>query len=113
LKKGETMTDDEIARHLQAAAASGELAGADSYGRPLAEDAGWQATPDGLRMPFKILKNAGYAPPELGLFHERARLREALAAAEDTERARLQQRLSELEQALALRLESLQRHASL
>ena len=108
------MTDEEIARHLAIAAASGELAAAESYGRPLAEDAGWEATPDGLRMPFKILKNAGYAPPEVGLFHERARLREAVAAAtSEPERAALQQRLSELEQALALRLESLRQHASL
>lgn len=108
------MTEDEIARYLAQAAASGELAGAESYGRPLAEDAGWEATPDGLRMPFKILKNAGFAPPELGLFHERAQLRAQLAAETDeAARALLQRRLSEHEQALALRLEALRRHASL
>ncbi|MDN3919000.1 DnaJ family domain-containing protein [Roseateles violae] len=109
------MTDEEIARHLQAAIASGELATAESWGRPLAEDAGWEATPEGLRMPFKILKNAGYAPPELGLFHERACLRAALAAAGDEgeTQQRLQRELAELEQRIALRLESLRRHASL
>ena len=108
------MTDEEIARHLQAAAASGELASAQGYGRPLAEDAGWEATPEALRMPFKILKNAGYAPPELGLFHERARLRAAVESASDvTEQLKLRRALSELEQALALRLESLRRNASI
>lgn len=35
-------------------------------------------TPDEFKLPFKILKNAGIAPPEIELFHERARLREAL-----------------------------------
>lgn len=106
--------DDEIGRKLREAEASGELAAARNYGRPLEEDEGWAATPEALRMPFKILKDAGYAPPELALFHERARLRAAVAAATDAaEQQRLQQTLSELEQALALRLESLRLNASL
>lgn len=106
--------DDEIGRKLREAEASGELAAARNYGRPLEEDEGWAATPEALRMPFKILKDAGYAPPELALFHERARLRAAVAAAADpAEQQRLQQALSELEQALALRLESLRLNATL
>ncbi len=100
--------DDEIARYLREAAESGELARIDGYGKPLPEDAGWQATPDELRMPFKILKNAGFAPPEVALFHERARLVEAIEACSDeSERSALRRRLSELEQRLALRLEKL------
>jgi hypothetical protein len=105
--------DEEIARKLREAAASGELAAAKGYGQPLAEDEGWDATPDGLRMPFKILKNAGYAPPEVGLFHKRARLRAAVAAATGEEQVRLQQQLSALEQSLALRLEALRVHGSI
>lgn len=107
--------DEEIARKLREAQASGELAAARHYGKPMPEeDEGWSATPEALRMPFKILKDAGYAPPELALFHERARLRAALEAATDpAERRALQQRLSELEQSLALRLESLRVNASL
>lgn len=104
--------DDEIGRKLREAEASGELAAARNYGRPLEEDEGWAATPEALRMPFKILKDAGYAPPELALFHERARLRAAVAA-DPAEQQRLQQALSELEQALALRLESLRLNATL
>lgn len=108
--------DEEIARKLREAQASGELAAARHYGKPLPEeDEGWSATPEALRMPFKILKDAGYAPPELVLFHERARLRAELAAgtAEPAAREALQRQLAELEQSLALRLESLRMNASL
>jgi len=106
--------DEEIAHRLAEAAASGELQSAESYGKPLRETQGWDATPDALRMPFKILKDAGFTPPEIELFHERARLRDALAAAGDpAERERLLREVSQLEQRLALRLEALRRNASL
>jgi len=102
------MNDDEIARHLEQALKSGELRQAESFGKPLDEDAGYLATPESLRMPFKILKNAGFVPPELERLRERAALAEALhACKEPLERQALQQRLSELEQAIALRLEAL------
>jgi hypothetical protein len=104
--------DEEIARQLQASAANGELASAQSYGKPLADIAGWEDTPAALRMPFKVLKDAGAAPMEIAMFHERARLRDALAGAgTDQERKRLQQQLSEHEQALSMRLESLRANA--
>ena len=102
--------DDEIARHLQAAEASGELRSASSYGKPLADIDGWQQTPPALRMPFKILKDAGVAPYEVLLFRRRAALVAALKATPDgAERRQLQQRLSELQQLIALRLEALRR----
>lgn len=105
--------DEEIARHLQEALASGELAKARGFGQPHLDDAGWDDTPAALRMPFKILKDAGVAPPEIAMFHERAALREQLkACADEIERKRLGQRLSELEQSIALRLEALRRNAS-
>lgn len=104
--------DDEIAARIAEAAASGELAAAPSWGRPLRPEDGWQQTPEALRMPYKILKNAGVPPPEIELFHERARLHAALdAALPDAERRDLQRQLSELEQKIALRLEGLRRHA--
>jgi hypothetical protein len=100
--------DEEIARHLREALASGELAGTPGFGKPLPEDPGWVATPEELRMPFRILKNAGFVPPEVELFHERAALTAALEAAPgDAERGALRQRLSDLEQKIALRLEAL------
>ncbi len=106
--------DDEIARHLQTAAESGELSSAEGYGKPLTHNAGWDETPEALRMPFKILKDAGVVPHEVEMFQERARLRTALeAASTPQERQEVQQRLSDLEQKLALRLESLRINASL
>ena len=101
--------DDEIAKHLAEAAASGELKAAPSYGKPLAEPEGWAETPEEFRLTFKILKDAGMAPPEIALFHERAELRAAVkAAASRTERQALQRKLSDMEQKIALRLEALQ-----
>lgn len=100
--------DEEIARHLAEAAASGELKAAPSYGKPLAQREGWDETPEELRQAFKILKDAGFAPPEIAWFHERAQLRAELeAAAGEAERAALQKKLADLEQKLALRLEGL------
>jgi hypothetical protein len=106
--------DEEIARHLQEAAESGELRQARGYGRPTPEDSGWDATPAALRMPMKILKDAGAAPPEVALFHERARLRTALSAAtgDADERAGLQCKLNDLEQQISLRLEMLRIHST-
>lgn len=105
--------DQEIERRLQEAAESGELGRAKGYGKPLFDDPGWNSTPDALRMPMKILKDAGVPPPEIALFHQRARLRAAVDAATDPdERQRLQLELSQLEQMLALRLESLRIFAS-
>jgi hypothetical protein len=100
--------DEEIARHLREALASGELAGTAGFGRPLPEDAGWDATPEALRMPFKILKNAGVLPPEIEWLHERAALEQAVAACTtETERSALRGKLSDLQMKIALRLESL------
>lgn len=106
--------DDEIGRHLAAAAASGELRAAPSYGKPLVAPDGWAQTPEEFRQAFKILKDAGFAPPEVALFHERARLREAAAQMQDeSQKVQLLQKLSELEQKIALRLEALRVNGSL
>ena len=102
--------DDEIARQIAEAEKRGDLQGAEGYGKALAEDDGWQQTPDEVRMPFKMLKSAGIVPHEVELIRERAALRQRLAAAttEDETRA-AQQALAQLELTLALRLESLRR----
>ncbi len=107
--------DDDIARHLEASAASGELRAAPSWGKPLAETTGYEQTPEALRLPFKILKNAGFVPPEVELFRQMGALRTELAqAAGDTARERaLGQRLSDLQQRLALRLEHLRHSGTL
>ena len=109
-----TTFDEEIGRRLKEAADSGELERARGYGKPESADAGWDATPASLRMPMKILKDAGAAPAEVALFHERAALRAALAGATDAgEQSRLLRELAELEQKLALRLEALRMEARL
>lgn len=106
--------DEEIARRLQEAAESGELGSAKGYGKPLPEDPGWDATPPELRMPMKILKDAGAVPPEIEWFHERARVKASIDAATDpAERQKLQLKLIELEQKIALRLEALRVNSSL
>ena len=106
--------DEEIARHLREAAASGELSRIEGYGKPLPEDPGWSATPEELRMPYKILKNAGFVPPEVELFHQRAALVAALeAASSEAEQTVLRAKLSELQQRISLRLEGLRANGSL
>lgn len=105
--------DEEIARRLQEAADSGELAAAESYGKPLPEVTGWEDTPPALRMPMKILKDAGATPPEIAMFHERARLKKAIEVEADSAKRKIMQvQLAELEQNIALRLEALRINAS-
>lgn len=106
--------DEEIARHLEEAAKSGELATAQGYGKPLPQIPGWEDTPEALRMPFKILKDAGVVPAEVAWMHERSRIRKLLEEAPDeSERARLQMLLTDLEQKIALRLEVLRINANI
>ena len=106
--------DEEIARHLREALESGELAGTPGFGKPLPEDAGWNATPESLRMPFKFLKNAGFVPAEVELFHERAALSTSLQSCEsEVERTEVRRKLSDLEQKIALRLEALRMNGTL
>ena len=103
--------DEEIAYRLKEAAQSGELSAAKGYGKPPEPDDGWDATPPALRMPMKILKDAGVPPPEIEMFRERARLRVLIeATAESGERERLRVQLMQLEQMIALRLESMRLH---
>lgn len=111
---GPQLREDDIGRALADAERSGELRSAPSYGKPLAPDAGWEDTPTELRMGFKILKNAGMAPPEVAWFHERARLRAAASqAASASERTEIETQLALIEQRLALRLEALRASGSL
>jgi hypothetical protein len=98
--------DEAIGAHIAESLRSGELRAAPSFGKPLLEPEGWDETPAEFRLPFKILKNACVPPPEIELFHKRAALRRELAeASSEGERMTLRQRLSELEQFIALRLE--------
>lgn len=106
--------DEQIAESLRESAASGELRAAPSWGKPLALGDGYDETPDALKMPFKILKDAGIAPPEVDLMREIAALQSALTGTDDDPATRPQrQRLAELRQQLALRLEKLRTSGTL
>jgi hypothetical protein len=103
-----TLLEDDIGRKLAEAAASGELQHARSWGKPLDLGDGYDETPTELRMGMKILKDAGVVPAEVELMREIEALRQRLEGAADDEAARAgRQRLSEMQQALALRLEKL------
>ena len=100
--------DELIGEHIDQARRTGELQTAPSFGKPMPEAEGWHETPTEFRLPFKILKNAGIAPPEIELFHQRAALRRELAeCSSEEERKILRHRLNDLEVFIALRLESM------
>ena len=100
--------DERIARDLAESMRSGELQSAASFGKPLPAADGWDETPVEFRMAFKVLKNAGVPPPELAVFQQRAELRAQLESAGDEgTKQLLRQKLAEVEQALALRLEGM------
>jgi Domain of unknown function (DUF1992) len=102
------LLEDHIGRSLAESDETGELRSARSYGKPLVFGDGYDQTPDELRMPMKILKDAGIVPPEVEVMRELAALREAARSATDSAQAHdLQRRASELQQSLALRLERL------
>jgi hypothetical protein len=100
--------EDHIAEHLRDAEASGELHSAPSWGRPLDLQDGYALTPQTLQMPMKVLKNAGVVPHEVTMMRELSDLRTTLESTADPDlRRTLQQRASELQQSIALRLERL------
>ena len=67
--------DEQIAQALRDSQRSGELESAPSYGRPLDLEDGYAQTPPELRMAFKMLKEAGFVPPEVEAMNELAALR--------------------------------------
>ena len=105
------LLEDDIGRKLAESQATGELKSAPSYGKPLSFGDGYDDTPAELRMSMKVLKDAGVVPPELALMKQAATLRAAADAAQAAgrpdEARQLQKRASELQQAIALRLEHL------
>ena len=108
------LLDDHIGEHLRESEKSGELKAAPSYGKPLGFGDGYDETPAELRMGMKVLKDAGVVPPEVEAMREAAELEARMTACTDeAERRVLQQRLSEMRQAIALRLEALARRGSL
>ena len=109
------LQDDHIGRAMREIEASGELRTAPSWGKPQASDVGWDEAPPELRMAFKILKDAGVVPPEIEALREVAALRASLVGAPegDEDARRRRQRMIDLQQLVALRLEKLGRGGTL
>lgn len=100
--------DEQIAEALAESVRNGELRAAPSWGKPLTFGDGYEETPVELRMGFKILKDAGVVPHEVTMLRELHALRQQLAHGQDeAEAAALRQRIADLQQAVALRLEKL------
>ena len=106
--------EDEIGRALEESARSGELKAAPSYGKPLEFGDGYDETPAELRMPMKVLKDAGVVPHEITLIREAAALQARIDASDDVAALpALRRQLAELQQNIALRLERLRISGSL
>ena len=75
-------------RKIREAMAQGEFDDLPGAGKPLAMDEDLTGVPAELRMAYKILKNAGFVPPEVELRKEIVSLREMLGTLEDEEKRR-------------------------
>ena len=108
------LQDDHIGRALRDSELSGELKAAPSYGKPLGFGDGYDQTPAELRMAMKVLKDAGVVPHEVTLMREAAALQALVDDCDDAAMLpALRQRLAELQQNIALRLERLRSSATL
>lgn len=106
------LLEDHIGESLRHSEA--ELRAAPSWGKPLNLGDGYEQTPDEFKTPFKMLKDGGYVPPEVQLMQDIAALAARLEGAPEGEAARAdRQRLSEMRQVLAMRLEKLRSTGSL
>jgi hypothetical protein len=101
--------DEQIARALEESRKSGELEAAKSWGKSLEVDREFNETPDEFRLPFKMLKNAGYVPAEVEMMKEIAALSEELntMSAADPYYEDKRARLTDLRLKTAVRLESM------
>lgn len=88
---------DELAeRRIQESLARGELEDLPGGGRPLVLDDDTLVPPE-LRVAYRILKNAGYLPPEVGVRREIREVNDLLAIAQEPDvRAEAERRLQML-----------------
>ena len=96
-----TLLDQIAERHIQQAAQRGEFDALPGAGKPLAleDDA---LIPEALRAGYRLLKNAGYLPPELQLTNEIKAVEHLLACVRDAgARAQAERRLRGLQLCLS------------
>src|SRR3954469_3770084 len=103
--------DEHIADSLRESERSGEIAKARDFGKPIDFGDGYDETPAELRMAFKVLKDAGYAPPEVAMLQELGAMRKALESLDPSseEALALQRKIVEHEVKVRLRIEALSR----
>ena len=101
------LLEDHIGRALGESERNGELQAAPSYGKPLNFGDGYDDTPAELRMPMKVLKDAGVLPPEVESMQRIAALETRAATAVEPEAGALRREAADLRLALTLRLERL------
>lgn len=78
------MTSDDIAgKWIKEAEKSGELKRSKHFGKELDLQDGFAQTPEELKIAFKVLKNSGFTPGEVGLFKELEGLRKKFAEETD------------------------------
>ena len=94
---------------IREAMRAGEFDDLPGAGKPLALDDD-RLIPEDLRMAYRILRNAGFVPPEIEARKEAASLRELIAATtDDAARRRALARLALIETRLEARGDSLSR----
>lgn len=102
------MVDDHIGRSLAVSEANGELRSASNFGKPLEFGDGYAETPEELRMGYKILKDAGFVPPEVELMREIEVLVQTIDSTTDAQEVfQLRAQLAHKRQKLAMSMERL------
>ncbi|MDQ7011178.1 MAG: DUF1992 domain-containing protein [Mariprofundaceae bacterium] len=84
-------------QHIREAMRKGDFDHLEGEGRPLRPEADDPFVPTGLRMAYRILKHAGFVPPEVELRREIADIHDLIRMTGDTpERSRAEKRLQYL-----------------
>ncbi len=97
--------DDIIGGWVRAAEKSGEIKKLPGYGKPLDLDEDRHVPPK-YRMAFRVLKNAGYTPPEVEMIQRVAELRAEIEKESDrTKHADLKKELKEVQSKLDVALD--------
>ena len=97
--------DDIIGGWVREAEKSGEVKKLPGYGKPLNLDEDRHVPPK-YRMAYRVLKNAGYTPPEVAMIQQVARLRAQLEQnPSDAERQAIEAELQEAQGKLDVALD--------
>jgi hypothetical protein len=99
--------DQHIADSLKKDEANGELRSARTWGKPLDFGDGFNETPEELRTAFKMLKDAGYVPPEVEMIRELEALRTQLQNASGGDRQKLATKIADLQLRIQVRMENI------